>query len=339
MNSKLTLRRRVLMAGAVTLTVLLTACGGGSGGDSDSRPKTGTASFDITDAPADDVTVVKLTFSAIALKSALGVQEMIEFDEPVVIDNLLALQGANFAALLPDTDFPAGRYNWIRLYVVGGGDDSYVMTDEGGKVDLFVPGQQSGNHAVRHVQLVSGFVIPRGGNVDFTIDVDLRKALTKPKGKDYYLLRPAMHITDNSHTGTISGTVADALLMNDQCGNDLVNDEGNAVYLYVGGNAVTGDVYLDDLGEEIGVGNPFSVANVKQNIESGLYEYSFGFVPEGAYTVAFTCNSLLDMPDHDDDDGDHDDDDNDDDDFTFSQSATIQVTAGVNTDQDFVVAP
>lgn len=314
------------MAGAIALTMSLSACGGGSGGDSDARPTTGTASFDITDAPADDVTVVKLTLDAIGLKSASGSEQTIEFDEPVVIDNLLSLQGANFAEVLPDTDFPAGRYNWVRLYVVGGGDDSYVMTDEGGKVDLFVPGQQTGSGASRHVQLVSGFVIPAGGNVDFTIDVDLRKALTKPTGKDYYLLRPAMRITNNSTTGTISGVVADALVMAELCSNDLINDEGNAVYLYNGTDAVAGDVYLDDLGEEVGVENPLAVANVRQNGETGLYEYSFGFVPVGFYTVAFTCNALLDMPDTDDE-------------IVFVQSNNIQVTVGENTEQDFVVAP
>lgn len=326
MKSKRIVCRRVLMLGAITLASLLSACGGGNGGDSDSRPKTGTASFDVTDAPADDVTVVKLTLSVISLKSASGPEQTIEFDEPVVIDNLLSLQGANFAEILPDTDFPAGRYNWIRLYVVGGGDDSYVMTDEGGKVDLFVPGQQTGSGAPRHVQLVSGFVIPAGGNVDFTIDVDLRKALTKPTGKDYYLLRPAMRITNNSITGTISGIVADALVMDDQCSNDLINDEGNAVYLYVGDNAATGDVYLNDLGEDIGVENPLAVANVKQNIETGLYEYSFGFVPAGTYTAAFTCNAAFDMPDTEDD-------------IVFAQSANVQVEAGMNTDQDFIASP
>lgn len=323
MNSNWTLSREVLVAGAITLAALLTACGGGSGGNSGSA-KTGTASFDVTDAPADDVTVVKLTLSAIALKPTSGALERIEFDEPVVIDNLLSLQGANFAEILPDTDFPAGRYNWVRLYVVGGGDNSYVMTDDGEQFDLFVPGQNSSSGGARHVQLVSGFVIPAGGNVDLTVDVDLRKALTKPVGKEYYLLRPAMRITNNINTGAISGAVADSLVTNDECGNDLINDEGNAVYLYVGEDKISGDVYVDDLGDDVGVENPLAVANVKQNAESGLYEYSFGFVPEGSYTVAFTCNALFDAPDADDD-------------IVFSQSVNVQVMAGANIDQDFVV--
>jgi len=311
------------------VTVLLGFLGvltlSGCGGEAE-RAATGTASFDITDAPADDVTQVRLTISAIALKPNNGELQRIEFESPVVIDNLLALQGGNFAELLPDQTFPAGEYNWLRLYIIGGGADSWVMTDEGGQVDLFVPGQQSANGQSRHVQLVSGFVIPAGGDVDFTIDVDLRKALTKPAGKDYYLLRPAMRITDNSNIGSISGTVADALVTDDSCNNDLINDEGNAVYLYRGADAVAGDVYVDDMGAEIGGDNPLAVANVKQNQGSGFYEYSFGFIPEGAYTVAFTCNALDDMPDADDD-------------LAFAQSANIEVDAGDNAEYDFEAAP
>lgn len=318
-----TFQRKNLGLVVAAMCLALTACGGD--GSSDRAPR-GTASFDITDAPADDVTLVKLTISGIALKPENGRQHMIEFDQPVVIDNLLALQGGNFAELLPDQDFRAGKYNWVRLYVVGGGDDSYVITDLGGQEELFVPGQQSANENPRYVQLVSGFVIPAGGNVDFTIDVDLRKALTNPVGKDYYLLRPAMRIIDNSDTGSISGTVADALVMDESCSNDLISDEGSAVYLYAGADAVTGDVYVDEMGADIGGDNPLAVANVSQNLETGLYEYRIGFVPAGDYTVAFTCNALDDMPDMDDA-------------LVFSQSANVGVSAGNDSDYDFTVTP
>lgn len=322
MNSRiLFLHRPVAPAMALSLSMLLAACGG----DSSSvvvPPATGTASMDVTDAPADDVTMVKLTISAVSLKPENGDPQYVEFDEPVVIDNLLELQEGNVAALLPDTRFPAGRYNWVRLFVIGGGNDSWVMTDQGEQIDLFVPGQQSANGQPRHIQLVSGFVIPAGGNVDFTLDIDLRRALTRPTGKDYYLIRPAMRIMDNSATGSISGTVADALVMAEGCSNDLAADEGNAVYLYAGVDAVTGDVHVDDLGVDVGDDNPMATANVRQDPESGLYEYAFGFVPAGDYTVAFTCNALDDMPDTDDA-------------LAFSAQANIAVVAGENTVQDF----
>lgn len=313
--------RNVPITAAVLLSMSLAACGGG-GSTVTLPPPTGTASVDVTDAPADDVATVKLTISALSLKPDSGDPQYIEFDEPVVIDNLLALQEGNVAALLPDTRFPAGRYNWVRLYVIGGGNDSWVMTDQGEQVDLFVPGQQSANGQPRHIQLVSGFVIPAGGNVDFTLDIDLRRALTRPEGKDYYLIRPAMRIMDNSATGSISGTVADALVMAEGCSNDLATDEGNAVYMYEGADAVTGDVHVDDLGMDVGDDNPMATANVRQDPVSGAYEYVFGFVPAGEYTVAFTCNALDDIPDSDDA-------------LAFFAQANIVVAAGENTVQDF----
>ena len=313
------LLRSALVTTVAVMFVLVAGCGGGN---SSGGPDTGTASLSVTDAPADDVTTVKLTITAVALKPENGAAEMIEFDQPVVIDNLLDLQGSNFAEVLPDREFPAGRYEWVRLYVQGGGNDSYVMTDGGGQEELFVPGQQPGNGKPRFVQLVSGFVIPAGGNVDFTIDIDLRKALTKPVGKNYYLLRPAMRITDNSSTGSISGTVADSLVKDSTCTNDLANDEGNAVYLYTGTGATTGDVYIDENGDPIGTTNPLSVANVKLNATSGEYEYSFGFVPAGAYTIAFTCHALDDMPDTDDD-------------IVFAESADVSVLPQEEKEYDF----
>ena len=72
-------------------TALLSACGGSSGGSSGS----GSTSFSVTDAPVDDVEIVKVTFSRIDLKPADDDAEVLsyEFDEPVTIDNLLALTG------------------------------------------------------------------------------------------------------------------------------------------------------------------------------------------------------------------------------------------------------
>src|SRR5690606_37508725 len=109
MNTFPRLRKHsVILPLVLALSSLLVACGGSES----TGPATGTASLDVTDAPADDVTAVKLTISAVSLKPENGDAQYIEFEEPVIIENLLALQEGNIAALLPDTRFPAGRYNW-----------------------------------------------------------------------------------------------------------------------------------------------------------------------------------------------------------------------------------
>lgn len=309
------LRSFLIAAGAAALT----ACGAGSDG-------TGTATFSVTDAPVDGVERVQVTFDRIDLKPADGPPVTIELDEPKVVENLLDLQGNDAEQILGETTLEAGRYDWIRLFVVGGSPDSLVVEDGGATVDLLVPGQQpSANPNRRFVQLSSPFVVPVGDRVDFTIDIELRKALTKPEGASHYLLRPSLRLIDNSEVGTIAGTVDDQLVMADSCTNDLSADEGNAVYLYEGADASPGDVLVDEQGDPVerdAEDNPVTTASVEQNDDTGAFEYTIGFVAEGEYTVAFTCQALDDAPDVDDD-------------LAFEQPTNVTVEADRTTEHDF----
>ena len=296
-------------------STILTACGGSSS-DNNPPPQTGDMQLSMTDAPADDLTRVQLTLNAVALKPAEGGMVRRDLDEPLVIEDLLALQGAESTVIMPTTEVPAGRYNWIRLYVQSGDGSTFVIDDNGGEFPLYVPGQQNNQDRERHVQLVSGFVVPVDGEVNFTLDVDLRRAITKPANKDYYLLRPAVRIVDNSEVGIIEGTISDSLINDETCSSVMEGDslEGNAVYLYTGQDAVTGDVFVDEQGSPVGDDNPVTTATVNYNPDSDAYEYQIGFVPEGDYTLAFTCQALDDMPDTDDD-------------LIFSAQRNVRVTA------------
>lgn len=262
-------------------------------------PRTGAISFAVTDAPADDVSRVQLTINAMSLKPADGSVVMLTLAEPVVVENLLDLQGGNAIAVLGRTQVPAGRYNWVRLHVTPGGHDSFVIDDAGGMHDLLIPGQQSGNPHSRYVQLVSGFVVPAGGAADFTIDVDLRRALVQPSSSDDYFLRPALRIVDNALYGSIAGSVDTLLISGPSCTADVATGEGNAVYLYDGPAAATGDIYIDEMGAPLSSDNPVAVAPVKQD-SGGVWRYRFGYVSPGDYTVAFTCQARGDDPSTDD---------------------------------------
>ena len=304
-------------------TALLAACGGNSDSNSSPQQQTGDVSFSMTDAPADDLEQVQLTVHAVSFKPAEGKAEYHELDEPLVISNLLDLQGSQSTVILPPTEVPAGRYNWVRLHVLGGADNSYVVDDMGGQYDLYVPGQQNGSEKVRHVQLVSGFVVPVNGEVNFTLDVDLRRAITKPANQNHYLLRPAIRIVDNSEVGTVTGTIADSLINDETCTSQLEGEtlEGNAVYLYSGNDAETGDIYLDSQGQPADSSNPITTANVRYNSESDSYQYEIGFVPAAPYTLAFTCQALDDNPETDDA-------------LTFLASKNISVSADATTTAD-----
>lgn len=297
----------------------LAACGGSS----DDASGSGTLSMGLTDATADNVSEVRLTISQVAVKPVDGDPVRVDYaNEPLIIDNVLDLQGSHFAEIMGDTEVPAGDYSWVRLYLVGGAPDSRVTTDAGEQYDLFVPGQQRSGNNDRFIQLVSGFEVPVNGDVDFTLDLDLRRALTRPANADHYLLRPALRIVNNAKVGTIRGTVSDPLVNGESCTNDLAAEDGNAVYLYEGSDAATGDVYIDDQGEAVTADNPLTVANVTQNPDTGAWEYEIGFIPNGDYTIAFTCQSL--------DDGESADDSID-----FADTANIPVSQGSTTTQDF----
>lgn len=268
---------------------LLLGCGGGSGSDR-VLSEDGTLSLSITDAPVDNVTEVNVQFTGVTVKPQQGEAIEFLFDSPLNID-LLALTGENSVFLLNNETVPAGLYEWLQLHVNAELDnvfDSYVMED--GMVELEVPsGSQSG------LRLVSGFTVTVNQNSSFVIDWDLRKGLTNPVGQPGWFLRPALRITDMTEYGSIAGTVADGLLMDESCANDLGWDTGNAVYVYEG-NVHPDDI--DDIGW-IGV-EPLTTALVQQDT-SGAYAYSVTFLSPGDYTVALNCQGESEDPEADDD--------------------------------------
>jgi hypothetical protein len=264
----------------VVLTTLVLGCGGSSG--SDSGPTTGTLTIGLTDAPVDLVDKVHVKFSGITLKPQNGpaLEFAMKSDEGV---DLLTLQDGSVFPMLESETVDAGRYNWIELHVNAEIDetiDSYVMTENGEMIELEVP---SGT-----VRLVSGFVVTAGKNNEVVLDWDVRKGLTDPVGKDYYTLTPALRLIDMTQYGSLSGTVADALIMDESCTSDAEGD-GNLVYVYKGS-----DVTADDLGS---FGEPVTTAPVSSNPEkAGAYTYIVHFLDPGEYTVAFTCQGLDDDP-------------------------------------------
>lgn len=256
---------------------------------------TGTMSLDVTDAPVDEVEEVVVTFTGVTLKPRDGGQIHHDLEEPKTV-NLLDLQRANVERLMDEEEVPAGEYNWIRLDV----DESelHVKKKDGGEYDLRVP---SGK-----LRLVSGFTVPAGGEVDFTIDVDLRDALVNPQGQDGYLLRPALRIVDNTEVGHVTGTVFSELIV-DACGEDEERDSEGWVYVFEG-HGVEPFGYYDGTDER-----PVTAAKVGLAEEESDYTYKATFLREGDYTLAYTCDA---------------DDPEADEDLTFYDERDVVIAAG-----------
>lgn len=268
---------------------LLTACGGGGESQVPSPivttpPRDTTLTLRITDAPVDYASEVVIQFSGVAIKPENGEEQTFEFEEAKSID-LLALQGSNSAILLNDQIIDSGSYEWIRLAVNAeqGVRDSYMITD-GQEVELRIPsGGETG------LKLVSGFTVATGGAANFTIDFDVRKSITNPPGLPEAILKPALRLVNNQEVGEISGAIA-AEIISESC--EAEASFAGAVYLYVGAEAVATD--LGHLDEEQNVIDPLTTALVKFEETDGgatAYNFEFGFIVPGDYSLAFTCSN------------------------------------------------
>lgn len=286
---------------------LLAACGGSSSG---STAGTGTFSLGITDGPVDNATSVVIEFTGVSIKPADGEVRTFTFTEAKQID-LLQLQGTASEGLLTGETVASGAYQWIRLHVNAARDgvmDSYMMMDNGEQIELYVPsGGETG------LKLVSGFTVAAGGGVDFTIDFDLRKSITNPGGMPSAILKPALRIVDNLVVGSITGTVSETLV-GEKCADATLDD--GSVYVYSGASATPMDIQGT-------ASDPLVTALV--HLVDGAYTYEVGFLPEGDYTVTYSCDAGID-------------DIATADTLSFAATATVPVLADMATAHDFQAA-
>lgn len=291
-----------------TLLIALSACGSDSNSTvtaGRNGPLPGTLTINITDAPVDNVQEVWVQFTGISIKPAGSKVINFTFETEKNI-NLLELQGTLSTFLIDKAVIPSGHYNWVRLNVSAeddGNNDTYIKLKDGSVHELWIPSsRQSG------LKIVTGFDVAPDGDLDLMLDFDLRKSIIQTRD-GRYKLRPTLRMVKTRNTGNIRGVIDSALLTAANCSDDDPST-GNAVYLYTGTDITPDDVNATSPG-------PLTSARIKLNNNNGKYRYIIGYVPEGDYTLAFTCQADLDDPDVDDD-------------IVFSFTSSITVTANRN---------
>ncbi|MEW6996910.1 DUF4382 domain-containing protein [Colwelliaceae bacterium BS250] len=269
---------------------LLAACG------SDSDDDKTMVSFAVADAPVDHAEEVVVAIDAIELVR--------EGEENIMLDvsdgdlsyaqvDLKQFQGGDSKIILDETELAPGVYQNLILHVLDdsdGDDYSYVTEMENGsKVPMKQPSQKL---------KLGGFEVVAGGVQRFTIHFDLRTALVENKNGQRYNLKPhGVTIVDNETVASLSGMVNVNLF----CDADL--NAGNFVYLYPG-HDLTEEQLVDNYNPAVTQINTLpvnavapmystAVTMVTENEDVG-YRYAFGFIPEGDYTVAFTCSGAND---------------------------------------------
>ena len=294
-NSLKPLTLAILAASATGLTGCLSSSSDGGGDD-------GTFSLGVTDAPVDSVQEVNVNFTGVTIKPADGEPREITLDEPVS-KNLLNFQRGNAFSLVDNVEVQAGEYNWVKLEVDSSDISKMnVLTDGGGTFALNVPSGE--------LKLVSGFSVPQGGAGNFTIDVELRKALINPANGDDFKLRPALRLVDNTEVGNIEGTLGGTFVEN-QCGSQEFK---GAVYIYEGADITPFD--LNSKAEQ----EPLMVAPAEVPEDSSERSYGAGFLAEGTYTISYTCS--VDDPDAADD-------------LSFAGTRNVEVVADETKTEDF----
>ncbi len=265
-----------LLLWLLAMALGLASCGG-SGGSSNTAMTGPMMRLSVADAPADGASSVVVQFTGVELTGNGGNTVTITFPEPKSID--LVTQSGTASAVLFDQPIPPGTYGQVRLMVNANGnaDDSFIVLADGGTHGLIIPsGAQTG------LKLVSGFTVPSSGVVDYTIDFDLRQAITCPPGQSpACFLKPALRLVDNTTVGNIQGQITSTLPSGCTPG----------VYLYAG--TVTRPEDMNSSAPSTDTNQPIA-SKVPVATSTPPYYYQFTFLTPGTYTVAFTCQAAQD---------------------------------------------
>ncbi|PCJ20937.1 MAG: hypothetical protein COB04_03455 [Gammaproteobacteria bacterium] len=244
----------------------------------------GTISISVTDAPIDDAIEVNLTFTGISIKPTGQFPYDVLFTEPLTL-NMLNYQGDNAEPVIEDFGLQAGEYDYVRLNIDL--DGSNIVTSEG-TFPFIVPFLSL---AKRNLQLfftedsllyTKRFTVTGSQNIDFIVDIDLRKSIYESDGLAYNFI-PSTRTLIRSNVGSITGSLATSLVDGGSCSEGTA---GKSVYVFAGSNASAQDIQGNR-------SDPFTTANITGDSSSG-YTYTVGFVRAGRYTVAFTCNADID---------------------------------------------
>lgn len=260
----------------------------------------GHVTLSLTDAAIDSAESVTIEFTGVEFERADGKVERFEFDPPKSID-VLALEGGVREKLV-DEALAAEDYRSIRLLISadGGGDDSFIVLDDGTTHALELSSADAGR-----LEVARSFSLSSQDDLRFTIDFDLRRSILAPDASgEPYRLVPELRLVDDDDVGALAGTVA---------AGRVPAGCAPAVYVYTGS-----DVTPADLG---GSPEPLNTGRVVAGT-GGAFTYKVGALPDGNYTAAFTCDADADEPDADDD-------------VTFEVSENVTIEAGETTTQDF----
>ncbi|NND68007.1 MAG: DUF4382 domain-containing protein [Halioglobus sp.] len=249
-----------------------------------------------SDAPLEDLKEVVIEVSAIEFRRDNLDPIVVEtFDlatssgrESFKID-LLQFPGIQSQEILTGLTVPADFYDEIFIEILSGDvNHSYVLDDE--DMSRVINVDDSG-------LLLSGRQVD-AENQDITVEFGLARALKFNANDDTYTLdEEGVRVVQDSLDPSLGGIVDEDLFTAAVECDDMEDGDNawNRVYLYEG----TG-LDLDSLGDVFTEGAAGSAGKIAPYAASTLtlgpngWQFSFGYLPSGGYTLAFSCNAQED---------------------------------------------
>ncbi len=292
-----------IVGSTVALLLLLSLEGCGCGFDCNSGNDDGiqVSSFSLafSDEPVEDLKAVVIEVTRITLQRSVAdnvVVETFSIPELGLVDaesfqvDLLDYRGLNRLQVISDLELDTGSYSAIAIAINGGDiNASYVQQSD----DTLIP------VSVADGQLSLPGVALSGATEDFTVEFELALALReRPDLDDYRLDETGLRVEDTDASASITGRVDNSLFDTEtDCASKQDPERGNRLYLYSGiglDETLLADVFRSTDSVTTVPDDaiaPFAVAVPVENALTGNWEYAFGHLPEGDYTLAFSCNS------------------------------------------------
>lgn len=282
------------------LPSLLAGCSCGFDCNSDDGNDNGGAAsltLGFSDSLPEELDKVVITVDTITLRrSGSNNDEVIETftvngsEQDTLQVDLMQYPGTEQLDVISNRQTPTGSYTAVVIdFVDGDQNASYVDEIESGeRKELNVP---------VNPMVLEGLRLDAGPQA-FTVEFGLAQSLTFDDTAGYSLTTNGVRVEDNATAATLSGQI-DRDLFDTVSPCDLKDppETGNRVYLYSGSYTSTdllGDVYTSGSttppGEAIA---PFAVASLVEDVV-GDWDYAFGYLPAGDYTLAFSCDTVND---------------------------------------------
>jgi hypothetical protein len=226
-----------------------------------------------------DAERISVRIEAVELQDEEGGTYRIETDDRLV--DLLDFQGSELLSLVGGEEVPSARYRKLRL--IFDERDAEIQTDDG-EFPIRISDLQPG--ADMDIRLSDD----EDETENLLAVLDLRFSFSRQTQPDnLYRLRQVATAGRSGDLGGLQGSVDEDYVQGGACAGS--EEEGFAMYLYRGDRRNQLSDYAADVTD-----SPLVSASVVRAGDEGDFSYRFRGLPQGQYTVAYTCKAELDDP-------------------------------------------